>query len=214
MAAEQPADVSHSIAQVDMINATSKLQIEAAEVRSAANKPNWSSYLRSQLIPQEEYNFVTAYENCKTKQERDELLEADPGLAAKCFISLITDVAKDQLIRYVLTLLDDLLQEEKSRSELFHAYARRQKRTIWSWFQGLLTRQDNFIANQVGLLGFLFRLPFWVYQLPLLQTASVFAKFACFGTERMEGRELSYYFNILKDGVKNAVSSFLTLFSS
>lgn len=42
---QQPHDVPHSIAQIDMINATSKLQIEAAEVRSAANRPNWSSYL-------------------------------------------------------------------------------------------------------------------------------------------------------------------------
>lgn len=37
-------DVSHTLPSVDMINATSKLQLEAAEVRK--NKPNWNSYLR------------------------------------------------------------------------------------------------------------------------------------------------------------------------
>lgn len=99
-----------SIAQVDMINATSKLQIEAAEVRSANNKPNWTSYLRSQLVPQEEYNFIVAYENAKTKQERDAVLNRDRNQTARCIINLITDVAKDQLIRYVLTVFDDLLQ--------------------------------------------------------------------------------------------------------
>ncbi|CAD5229129.1 unnamed protein product [Bursaphelenchus okinawaensis] len=188
MAQEGAPDVSHSIAQVDMINATSKLQIEAAEVRSASNKPNWSSYLRSQLIPQDDYNFITAYENCKTKQERDDLLARDPNTSAKCFITLITDVAKDQLIRYVLTMLDDLLQEDRTRVDIFHSYAKKQKRTIWSWFQSLLTRQDSFIANQ---------------------TASVFAKFACFGEERMEGKELSYYFSILKEGVRNQSNEYI-----
>ncbi|KAF1605735.1 UNVERIFIED_CONTAM: putative V-type proton ATPase subunit H 2, partial [Eudyptes robustus] len=140
------------------------------------------------LIPQEEYNFITAYENCKSKHERDELLANDSQTAAKCFVTLITDVAKDQLIRYVLTMLDDLLQEDRSRADIFHSYAKKQRRTIWSWFQGLLTRQDSFIANQ---------------------TASVFAKFACFGEERMEGKELSYYFSILKEGVRNQSNEYI-----
>jgi V-type H+-transporting ATPase subunit H len=186
--ATQPSDVTHAIAQVDMISATSKLQIEAADVRSAANKPNWSSYLRSQLIPQEEYNFIVAYEGAKNKVERDEVLNRDRTNTAKCIISLITDVAKDQLIRYVLTLFDDMLQEDKTRVEIFHSYAHKQKRTIWSWFQGILTRQDNFIINQMS---------------------SVFAKLACFGSARMEGKELTYYFSFLKDELKNQNNEYI-----
>ncbi|KAK6114627.1 V-ATPase subunit H family protein [Brugia pahangi] len=65
-----PTDVPQ-IPQVDMISATSKLQLEAADVRS--NKPNWNSYLRSQMITQEDYDFITSYEMSKTKQSRDEL---------------------------------------------------------------------------------------------------------------------------------------------
>lgn len=93
---------------VDMISATSRLQIEAAEVRSA--RPNWSSYLRSNLVPQEEYNFIVAFEEAKNKAERDAVLNRDRQATARCLIALITDVAKEQLIRYVLTVLDDLLQ--------------------------------------------------------------------------------------------------------
>uniref|UniRef100_A0AC34GK25 V-type proton ATPase subunit H n=1 Tax=Panagrolaimus sp. ES5 TaxID=591445 RepID=A0AC34GK25_9BILA len=172
----------HQIASVDMINATSKLQIEAADVRSnTANKPNWTSYLRSQLIPQDEYNFISSYEAAKDKHERDEVLNRDPNQAAHAMISLVTDVAKDQIIRYVLTLFDDMLQEDKSRVDIFHAYARKQKRTIWSWFQGTLTRQDAFIVNQMS---------------------SIFAKLACFGTTLMEEKELSHYFGFLLDQLK------------
>ena len=99
-----------AIPHVDMINATSKLQIEAAEIRSTSNKPNWTSYLRSQIIPQEEYNFISAYEAARNRQERDEVLHRDPNQAAHAMISLINDVAKDQIIRYILTVFDDMLQ--------------------------------------------------------------------------------------------------------
>lgn len=148
-------DVSaHSIAQVDMINATSKLQIEAAEVRgNSSNKPNWTSYLRSQLIPQEVYNFISNYENAKKKEERDDVLNRDQQNTASSVIYLIKDVAKDQIIRYVLTVFDDMLQEDKSRVDIFHNYAQKHKQTIWSYFQGILTRQDQFIVNQVSILS-------------------------------------------------------------
>ncbi|KAI6244121.1 V-type proton ATPase subunit H [Aphelenchoides fujianensis] len=207
MAVEQSGhDVAH-IAQ-DMINATSKLQIEAAEVRSPANRPNWSSYLRSELIPQasewkllsahhrmfrRKYNFIVAYEAAKTKAERDEVLNRDRNNTAKCIIGLITDVAKDQLIRYVLT-------EDKSRVDIFHSYAKKQKRTIWSWFQGLLSRQDGFIANQARPSLFL---------LLFTSMSSIFAKFACFGDTLMEGKELSYYFNTLKEGIRNPNNEYI-----
>lgn len=62
------------------------------------------------MIPQEDFNFVTAYEGAKSRAERTELLEKNKGQCARTFINLITNVAKDQNVRYVLTLLDDMLQ--------------------------------------------------------------------------------------------------------
>ncbi|XGW30885.1 hypothetical protein V3C99_009670 [Haemonchus contortus] len=177
------AELAHAIPAVDMINATSRLQLEAAEVR--ATKPNWGSYLRSSMIPQEDYNFISAYENAKSKEERDAVLSANDanGQAVRTYVNLITNVAKDQNVRYVLTLLDDMLQEDKSRVEIFHNAARKQKRTVWSWFLGILQRQDNFIVNQMS---------------------SIIAKLACFGSTLMEGSELNYYFSFLKDQLKSA----------
>ncbi|VDN32127.1 unnamed protein product [Gongylonema pulchrum] len=95
------------IASMDMISATSKLQLEAADVRN--NRPNWNSYLRSQMIAQEDYNFITAYEATKTKQDRDTLLDNNKTQCARTMINFITTVAKDQNVRYVLTLLDDMI---------------------------------------------------------------------------------------------------------
>ncbi|CAI5455988.1 unnamed protein product [Caenorhabditis angaria] len=177
------ADLPHAIPAVDMINATSRLQIEASEIR--ANKPSWGSYFRSQMIQQDDYNFITAYEGAKNKEERDQVLAANDanGQAAKTVANLITQVAKDQNVRYVLTLFDDMLQEDKSRVEIFHSAAAKQKRTVWSQFISILQRQDNFIVNQMS---------------------SIIAKLACFGTTRMEGQELQYYFSFLKEQLKNA----------
>uniref|UniRef100_A0A1I7XVH1 MIF4G_like_2 domain-containing protein n=1 Tax=Heterorhabditis bacteriophora TaxID=37862 RepID=A0A1I7XVH1_HETBA len=185
------AELAHAIPAVDMINATSRLQLEAAEtnaimivIKVRANKPNWGSYLRSQMIPQEDFNFITAYENAKSKEERDVVLTENDsnGQAARTIVNLIANVAKDQNVRYVLTLLDDMLQEDKSRVEILHTAARKQKRTVWSWFLGILQRQDNFIVNQMS---------------------SIIAKLACFGTTLMEGSELNYYFSFLKDQLRN-----------
>lgn len=171
----------HAIAEGDMIDATSKLQLEAAEVRGS--KPNWPSYLRSQMIPQEDYNFITAYEAARSKSERDHVLNQNDenGQAARTIVNLLNNVAKDQNVRYVLTIFDDMLQEDKSRVDLIHRAARRQKRTAWGWFLGLLQRQDNFIVNQMS---------------------SVMAKLACYGSTLMEKEDLHYYFSFLKDQLR------------
>ncbi|KAL3108542.1 hypothetical protein niasHT_015464 [Heterodera trifolii] len=124
----------------------------------------------------------------KNKQERDEALAKDKTNSARSIINLITEVAKDQLIRYVLTLFDDLLQEDKSRVEIFHDYARRQKRTIWSWFQGILTRNDSFIVNQMS---------------------AIFSKLACYGSVFMDGQELQAYFNFLQQEIKNSSNEYI-----
>uniref|UniRef100_A0A8R1DX72 V-type proton ATPase subunit H n=1 Tax=Caenorhabditis japonica TaxID=281687 RepID=A0A8R1DX72_CAEJA len=175
----------HNIPAVDMINATSRLQLEAIEIRN--NKPNWGSYFRSQIIQQDDYTFITSYENAKTKEERDQVLAANDanGKAAKTMANL-TQAAKDQNVRYVLTLFDDMLQEDKARVELFHSAAARQQRTIWSQYLGILQRQDNFIVNQMS---------------------SIIAKLACFGTTRMEGQDLQYYFSFLKEQLKNSATN-------
>ncbi|CAD6187217.1 unnamed protein product [Caenorhabditis auriculariae] len=169
------------IPTMDMINATSRLQLEANDVR--ANKPNWGSYLRSQMIKQEDYNFITAYEATKTKEERDAML-AQSGVANQAvntFVSLITQVAKEQNVRYVLTILDDLLQEDKARADLFHSVAKKEKTTVYTWFLPVLQRGDNFIINQMSL---------------------VIAKLACFGSSTLHGEQLTEYYNFLKSQLK------------
>jgi hypothetical protein len=41
--------------------------------------------------------------------------------------------------------------------------------------------------------------------------SAIFAKLACFGSTRMEGKELHYYFNLLINELKTPVVSFIPL---
>uniref|UniRef100_A0A915HW46 V-type proton ATPase subunit H n=1 Tax=Romanomermis culicivorax TaxID=13658 RepID=A0A915HW46_ROMCU len=164
---------------VDMITATSKLQMEAQEVR--VNKPNWKSYLQGQMISNDDYNFITAYESVKKMEEKNFLLDKSRLQCAKTFISLMSNISKDQTVRYVLTLIDDMLLEDRSRCEIFWAYARKQKQSVWEPFILMLGRNDGFVLNQVS---------------------RIIAKLACWSQELMDGPDLMYYLNWLKDQLR------------
>lgn len=71
---------------------------------------------RSQMIPQDDYNFITAYEQTKG-DERKALLDKYKGQCARTFLGLMTTVAKVQTVRYVLTIIDDMLHVRKKSAD-------------------------------------------------------------------------------------------------
>ncbi|KAK2179909.1 hypothetical protein NP493_466g00003 [Ridgeia piscesae] len=159
-------------------SATSPLQARANEVR--ANRVNWQSYLQGQMITQEDYNFISQLDNSDPEQ-RAQLLKSKPYLCAKTFVHLMGRIAKDQTVQYILTMIDNMLQEDKSRVEMFRDYARKNKETVWGPFLNMLNRPDAFSINQ---------------------TARIISKIACWSKEPMEGSDLHYYLTWLKDQMK------------
>lgn len=170
-------------ASTDMITATSQLQMEAGNVR--ADRPNWKTYLTSQMIPQDDYNFITAYEDSKGDIRKDMISK---GQCPRTLINLMTNVNKIQTVRYVLTLIDDMLQEDKTRVEVFWAYARKQKQSVWAPFLIQLRREDAFVVNQ---------------------TSRIITKLACWGPEQLTGSDLVTYFTFLKDQLKLAGNTYI-----
>lgn len=158
--------------------ATSPLQQRANEVRS--NRVNWQSYLQGLMISQEDYNFITRLDN-STPEQRSQLLKEKPYQCAKTFLKLMGHIAKDQTVQYILTMLDDVLQEDKQRVEIFKEYARKNKESVWGPFLNMLNRPDGFIVNQ---------------------TSRIIAKIACWAKDPMEGSDLQYYLTWLKDQMK------------
>lgn len=158
--------------------ATSILQQRANDVRN--NTVNWQSYLTGQMISNDVYNFITNFDKVGP-EERANLISTNPMQFAAIFRNLIEKIAKDQTLQYILTMLDDALQEDRSRVDIFKEYAKKRKESVWQPFFHLLDRDDKFI----------------VYQ-----SARIVAKIACWSKEPMERKSLQSYLIWLKDQLK------------
>ncbi|XP_038248893.1 V-type proton ATPase subunit H isoform X4 [Dermochelys coriacea] len=160
---------------VDAAVPTNIIAAKAAEVR--ANKVNWQSYLQGQMISGEDCEFIQRFEQKRSPEEKQELLQAEGSQCAKTFINLMTHISKEQTVQYILTMIDDMLQEKHQRVSIFFDYAKRGKNTAWSYFLPMLNRQDLFTVHMA---------------------ARIIAKLAAWGKELMEGSDLNYYFNWIK----------------
>ncbi|XP_017854005.1 V-type proton ATPase subunit H isoform X2 [Drosophila busckii] len=163
---------------IDMIAATSVLQQQAADIRSRTI--TWASYMQSQMISQEDYQAISALD-----KQRSAFLTENPTQAVKTLLNLVSHLSKDSTIQYILVLLDDLLQEDRARVDLFHETSGKFKQCVWGPFLNLLNRQDGFIVNMAS---------------------RILAKFACWGHETMPKADLNFYLQFLKDqlGINSA----------
>ncbi|XP_063698973.1 V-type proton ATPase subunit H isoform X2 [Culicoides brevitarsis] len=162
--------------KIDMIAATSVLQQQASEIRQ--NKINWQSYMQSQMINSEDYAAISALDSDK----RGQYLQTNAPQSAKTFLNLLSHVSKDQTIQYILVMIDDLLQEDRTRVEIFYEHAARKKESIYAPFLTLLNRSDGFIVNMA---------------------ARILAKLACWGRETMPKSDLNFYLQWLKEQLTN-----------
>ncbi|XP_062549217.1 V-type proton ATPase subunit H-like isoform X2 [Armigeres subalbatus] len=170
--------------KIDMIAATSVLQQQAGDIRQ--NKPNWASYKQSQMISQEDFAVVSSLD--KDKKSQAQYLQENAAQCAKTFLNLLSHVSKDQTIQYILVMIDDLLQEDRTRVQLFHDYANKRKESVWAPFLNLLNRQDGFIVNMAS---------------------RVIGKLACWGQESMPKSDLHFYLQWLKDQLTVANNEYI-----
>ncbi|XP_026884864.1 V-type proton ATPase subunit H isoform X1 [Electrophorus electricus] len=159
---------------VDAAVPTNIIAAKAAEVR--ANKVNWQSYLQGQMISGEDCEFIKKFEVASSDQKQA-ILTKEGHQCAKTFLNLMAHISKEQTVQYILTLIDDTLQENHQRVNIFFDYAKKTKNTAWSYFLPMLNRQDLFTVHMA---------------------ARIIAKLAAWGRDLMEGSDLNYYFNWIK----------------
>jgi len=165
--------------------ATSVLQQRANEISN--HSVNWQSYLQSQMISEEDYRFITEFLACEGSK-KDALLAEQKVQCAKTFLSLLEHISRDQTVQYILIIIDDMLQEDKSRVEIFRDYAKKKRENVWSPFLNLLNRPDGFIQNM---------------------TARIIAKLACWSRDPIEGTDLNFYLTWLKDQLMSAGNEYI-----
>lgn len=171
--------------KTDMIAATSVLQQQATEVRN--QRPNWQTYLQSQMISKEDYDFITVFDTASTAK-RAEMLNERRGHAAKTFLNLLEHISKDTTIQYILVLIDDILQEDRSRVDIFKEYSQTKREPVCSQFLNLLNGSDGFIINM---------------------TAKIIAKIACWSVDLLNTSDLNFYLTWLKDQLKVANNDYM-----
>ncbi|XP_043077185.1 V-type proton ATPase subunit H isoform X2 [Puntigrus tetrazona] len=170
---------------VDAAVPTNIIAAKAAEVR--ANKVNWQSYLQGQMISAEDCEFIKKFEIAGS-EDKQAILTKEGHQCAKTFLNLMAHISKEQTVQYILTLIDDTLQENHQRVNIFFDYAKKTKNTAWSYFLPMLNRQDLFTVHMA---------------------ARIIAKLAAWGRDLMEGSDLNYYFNWIKTQLSSQSSQYV-----
>ncbi|CAK8683350.1 V-type proton ATPase subunit H-like isoform X3 [Clavelina lepadiformis] len=165
---------------------TNKLQAQAIEVR--AHRVNWQSYLQGQMIQAQDFEVIREFDLAKTPEARKEILDRRGDECARTFISLMTRISKEQTVRYVLTAVDDLLTEDRQRTQLFCDSNNKKRLSPWVGFMNMLNRTDRFIVHQAS---------------------RIISKLACWSKERMSSHDLTYYLNWIKTQLSNEVTDFV-----
>ncbi|XP_077966208.1 V-type proton ATPase subunit H-like isoform X2 [Styela clava] len=164
---------------------TNTLQAQAVAVRS--HPVNWQSYLQGQMISPEDFQVIREYDQARTKEERNAVIERRGDECARTFISLMVRISKEQTVRYVLTAVDDMIAEDPQRTNLFFEFAKKTRSSPWDGFINLLNRQDKFIVHQAS---------------------RIIAKLACWGRDNMNKKDLTFYLNWIKHQLSSEVTDF------
>jgi len=164
--------------------ATTEFQTKTIELRT--QRPQWVTYYQSQMIEKEDYEFIVRFDT-NNAAEREKIL-TNPNEKLECIRTLMTimnKVSKESTLQYTATLIDDLLQENKNRVDLFHLYSKKYKENVYASLIQRLLLQDPYLINQIS---------------------RIITKLACWSGELMPDKELRDYLLWIKEQIeeKNA----------
>ncbi|KPM05229.1 V-type proton ATPase subunit H-like protein [Sarcoptes scabiei] len=131
------------------VAATSLLHQKAHDIRQKCIP--WQSYHSSQMISDRDFKFISRYEKISA-ENRAEFIEKHSNELVETFLTMLSTVSKDETIRYILCLINEIFLEDGSRVELFHSYCAKHKDSLWKHYFSLIFRDDEFIQNMTALL--------------------------------------------------------------
>lgn len=70
------------------------------------------------MIGQEDYDFIARLDSAADPKTREAIIKENPSQMPKTFFKMMNNVSKEQTMQYILTLLDDVLQEDKNRVDV------------------------------------------------------------------------------------------------
>ncbi|XP_032240245.1 V-type proton ATPase subunit H isoform X2 [Nematostella vectensis] len=183
--AKQDTEMGETSATTGFVIAGSRLVADAVEVRKQT--VNWQSYVHGKMISQEDYSMIADYD-CMDPVERAKIISDRGDQLAKTCLSLLVKLTRDHTIRYILVLIDDMLNEERSRVAVFHDFGKKNNVNLWGSFLNLINRQDQFIVHQAGV---------------------IVAKLACWGNVRLPESDLNFFLSWLKNQLTSPTCEYL-----
>jgi len=157
--------------------ATNEFQAKTIELRN--QRPQWITYYQSGMIERADYEFMNRFD-ANNASEREKILSnpTEKFECVKTLLKILNKVSKESTLQYTVTLIDDLLLENKNRVDIFHAYAKKNKENIFQAFVRMLYLQDAYLIHQV---------------------CRIVTKLACWSTEIMRDKELKDFIYWIKD---------------
>ncbi|GAV02998.1 hypothetical protein RvY_13489 [Ramazzottius varieornatus] len=164
----------------------SPMSVKAAKMRTMY--VNWGTYLQSHIITQDQFDCITILLTYG-RQKREELWNKHGIQCARLLVEMTSNISKTPTVQYLLTVIDDLLQEDRLRIEAFHAYAGMRKgRRGWDLFLPFLNRDDAFLVHQA---------------------ARIIAKMACWSAHvSMKHPEITMYLSFLKAQLQSPANEY------
>ncbi|XP_071804239.1 V-type proton ATPase subunit H-like isoform X2 [Asterias amurensis] len=168
------AENSDAVTGPDNLPPLNLFEKEANDVRN--HRVPWQSYVKGQMISQEDFSFIRDYDNANGER-RDQLIHNLGPQCAKVFIRLTGRIAKESTVRYILTMIDSMLKEKPERVSIFVEHGKKTKTAPWTPFLNMLNREDSFTVNQA---------------------CRIITKLACFSRDKMNANDLKCFFNWIK----------------
>lgn len=103
------------------------------------------------------------------------------------FVSLLNRISKEQTLQYLLSLMDEMFKEEATRVELFRNYFDSKSENIWNYFFNFLQRSDQICVYQIS---------------------KIITKLACWSSQQMDEKALSYFYDWLLEHLQEPVCSY------
>ncbi|XP_069676052.1 V-type proton ATPase subunit H-like [Periplaneta americana] len=137
---------SESLVQIQGANT---LNVQCYEVRNSIIK--WTPYLKSQVLSPDQYTFITAI-NSLSDEERDTLIDQNRLVFADVTLKLLQAELHEEALQYVLVLIYDTLQANKSVAEDFCELSEGNVTAVLEPFFNLMTQGDNFTAHMAAMI--------------------------------------------------------------
>ncbi|CAH9101078.1 unnamed protein product [Cuscuta europaea] len=79
----------------------------------------WETYITTKLITGTGLQMIRRYDK-KAESYKSQLLDDDGSAYVRVFVSILSDIGKEETLEYVLALIDEMLTVNPKRARLFH----------------------------------------------------------------------------------------------